>query len=150
MWRCGIAKTFYTDHDIEDLVQRGIMSLALNDNIVLTDLAFEKAKRLGMSLVSPHTTMPPSAPVRPYLSKQNQMGERVLAFGTAAQPAPNQSFIPQQPAPAGFLQTQPDTGKEPDQLRQQLLGQMAIQFPDMNKKLLSEIIERVMRRFGVN
>lgn len=126
------------------------MSLALNDNIVLTDLAFEKAKRLGMSLVSPHDTISPSAPVRPYLSKQNQMGERVLAYGTSAQLAPKKSFVPQQPVPAGFLQTQPDTGKEPDQLRQNLLAQMATQFPDMNKALLSEIIDRVMRRFGVD
>ena len=151
MWRCGIAKTFYTENDIEDLVQRGIMSLALNDNIVLTDLAYEKARRLGMSLISPHTTnTPPSAPVRPYLSQQDQMGERVRTAGITTQPSSNKVFEPQQSETAGFLQPQTDTGKEPDQLRQQLLGQMSTQFPDMNKTLLNEIIERVMRRFGVN
>ncbi len=80
-WRCSIAKTFYTDHDIEDLVKRGIMSLTLNDNIVLTDLAYEKAKRLGMSLITAKAYTPPAAPVRPYVSKENQQNgfERKLA-----------------------------------------------------------------------
>lgn len=48
------------------------MSLSLNDNIVLTDLAYEKAKRLGMSLITPKAYTPPAAPVRPYVSKENQ------------------------------------------------------------------------------
>ena len=37
-------KKFYTDKDIEELVQSGIKSLQVNDDIVLTDLAYEKAK----------------------------------------------------------------------------------------------------------
>lgn len=150
MWRCRIAKTFYTENDIEDLVQRGIMSLALNDNVVLTDLAYEKAKRLGMSLVSPHASTPPAAPQRPYLSQQNQMGERVQTPGINPQLSSGKVFETQKDAAAGFLQSQSDTEKDPGQLRQQLLGQMATQFPDMNKALLNEIIERVMRRFGVD
>ena len=49
------------------------MSLTLNDNVVVTDLAYEKANRLGMSLISPKTTQPPSAPTRPYLSKEQKL-----------------------------------------------------------------------------
>lgn len=45
-------KTFYTDHDIEDLVNEGATSLSIDgDNVVLTDLAFEKAKKLGLKLI---------------------------------------------------------------------------------------------------
>ncbi|NPV85400.1 MAG: hypothetical protein HPY45_05265 [Anaerolineae bacterium] len=62
-------KTFYTEQDIEDMFRRGARSLEVGENVVLTDLAFEKAKRLGIDLVQPHQT-PPSAPVRPYVSKQ--------------------------------------------------------------------------------
>jgi hypothetical protein len=35
-----MAKTFYTERDIEDLHQRGIKSININDNVVLTELAF--------------------------------------------------------------------------------------------------------------
>ena len=61
-------KTFITERDIEDLVRRGTMELALNDNVVLTDLAYEKANRLGVRLLQ-QNVQPPAAPVRPYISQ---------------------------------------------------------------------------------
>lgn len=60
-------KVFYTEKDIEDLVRRGILSLEVNDNVVLTDLAYEKANRLGLKLVRDTPNTPPAAPVRPYV-----------------------------------------------------------------------------------
>ncbi len=45
-------KQFYTEKDIEDLVQRGIKSLQVTDEVVLTELAYEKARRLGLQLVT--------------------------------------------------------------------------------------------------
>ncbi len=62
-----MAKTFYTERDIEDLARQGVTSLVVDENVVLTDLAREKAERLGVQLVREHDT-PPSAPVRPYIS----------------------------------------------------------------------------------
>lgn len=62
-----MAKKFYTERDIEDLAARGIHSIEVDDNTVLTELAFEKASRLGVTLVQPHL-LPPAAPIRPYLS----------------------------------------------------------------------------------
>ncbi len=64
-------KEFYTEKDIEDLVKRGQMSLAVNENVVLTELAYEKANRLGMRLVRSQPDTPPAAPVRPYLSEKS-------------------------------------------------------------------------------
>ena len=63
-------KVFYTEHDIEDMVKRGTLSLEINDNVVLTDLAYEKANRLGMKLIREKPENPPAAPVRPYVVKQ--------------------------------------------------------------------------------
>jgi hypothetical protein len=63
-----MAKQFYTEHDIEDMAARGQYSLTLSDDVVLTELAFEKAERLGVKLIQPHA-LPPAAPVRPYLSE---------------------------------------------------------------------------------
>jgi hypothetical protein len=123
------------------------MSLALNDHIVLTDLAYEKARQLGMSLVSLHASIPPAAPVRPYLSQENQAGERVRLSDTKGQPTLAKS--PDSSGAAGFLHAQPDTGIDPDTLRLQLQQQVAVRFPNLDKALLDEMIERVLRRFGV-
>ena len=62
-------KEFYTERDIEDMFKRGILSLQVNDNVVLTELAYEKANRLGMQLLREKPLEPPAAPVRPYISE---------------------------------------------------------------------------------
>ena len=46
-----MAKTFYTERDIADLAARGVTSIDVNDDVVLTDLAREKALQLGLRLV---------------------------------------------------------------------------------------------------
>jgi hypothetical protein len=63
-----MAKVFYTEHDIEDMVKRGERSLVVTNDVVLTDLAYEMARRLGVQLVQP-TDTPPAAPIRPYINK---------------------------------------------------------------------------------
>ena len=64
-----MAKEFYTERDIEDMVKQGITSLQVTDDVVLTGLAYEKANRLGMQLLRGQPDTPPSAPMRPYLSQ---------------------------------------------------------------------------------
>jgi len=73
-------KEFYTERDIEDMWKRGVMSLQMTENVVLTDLAYEKAQRLGMQLLRPVSDQrelvekpvePPAAPIRPYLSQSS-------------------------------------------------------------------------------
>ncbi len=46
-----MAKTFYTERDIEDLCRQGVRSITINDDVVMTELAREKAERLGVALV---------------------------------------------------------------------------------------------------
>ncbi|PKO05133.1 MAG: hypothetical protein CVU41_13295 [Chloroflexi bacterium HGW-Chloroflexi-3] len=60
-------KEFYTEKDIEDLVNKGVHELEVNDDIYLTVLAYEKAKELGLILYKQGSNHP-SVPVRPYLS----------------------------------------------------------------------------------
>jgi DNA-binding SARP family transcriptional activator len=64
-----MAKEFFTERDIEDMFKRGILSLQVTDNVVLTELAYEKANRLGMQLLKERPVEPPAAPVRPYISQ---------------------------------------------------------------------------------
>jgi len=61
-------KTFYTERDIDDLVKQGVKSLIVDDDVVLTDLAYEKARRLGLELLR-ESDQPPGSPIRPYIAK---------------------------------------------------------------------------------
>jgi len=40
-----MAKIFYTERDIDDMKTRGVTSLDITDNVVITDLALERAMR---------------------------------------------------------------------------------------------------------
>lgn len=66
-----MSKTFYTERDIEDMARRGERTLVVNDDVVLTDLAYEAARKLNVELVQPHDT-PPGAPIRPYINNAEQ------------------------------------------------------------------------------
>ncbi len=55
-------KAFFTERDIEDLAERGISSLELNDDVVVTELARDKARLLGVALVRPGKKAAPAAP----------------------------------------------------------------------------------------
>jgi hypothetical protein len=78
-------KTFFTERDIEDLFQRGTHSIAVSDDVVLTELAYEKAKELGMDLLQA-TDTPPAAPVRPYIAKPLSSNSGPAYAGLPANP----------------------------------------------------------------
>lgn len=46
-----MAKKFYTERDIQDMARRGETSLSVNDDVVLTDLAFELAVKHNIRIV---------------------------------------------------------------------------------------------------
>ncbi len=119
-------KEFYTEKDIEDLVKRGVTSLNVDDNCVLTDLAYEKANRLGMKLVRGKADNPPAAPVRPYLSEQ----------GAAGPAKPVASAAPAS-APQGELQAR---------IRSAVVAKLGTQ---VDAALLDSIIARVLKTTGV-
>lgn len=58
-------KTFITERDIDDLKARGITSLDVTDNIVLTDLAVERAFKHGIALKRAGQSAPPQAVFSP-------------------------------------------------------------------------------------
>lgn len=118
-------KEFYTEKDIEDLFKRGVLSLHLTENVVLTELAYEKANRLGLQLVRNRPETPPGAPVRPYIS--------------------------QQAAPAVLAQasSSPVKGMEKDlstRIRSAVAARMGNQ---VDPALLDVIIERVLKSTGM-
>jgi hypothetical protein len=46
-----MAKTFYTERDIIDMADRGVTSLEINDDVVITDLGVDQALKRGIKLV---------------------------------------------------------------------------------------------------
>ena len=121
-------KEFYTEKDIEDLVKRGVLSLDINDNFVLTDLAYEKANRLGMRLIRSKPDNPPGAPVRPYIS------EKVVARAAMAAASPS--------APP-LAAAQSDL---PGSIRSAVIAKLGTQ---VDPALLDTIIERVLKSTGL-
>ena len=60
-----MAKIFYTERDIDDLKARGVNSIDVTDNVVMTDLAVERAMKHGIKinrreLSAPQATYSPS------------------------------------------------------------------------------------------
>lgn len=60
-----MAKIFYTERDIDDMKARGITVVDVTDNVVMTDLALERAMRYEMKInrveqAAPKATYSPS------------------------------------------------------------------------------------------
>lgn len=43
-----MARTFYTERDIEDMAKRGVTEIEMNDSVYVTDLAREMMDKLGI------------------------------------------------------------------------------------------------------
>jgi hypothetical protein len=125
-------KKFYTEKDIEDLFHSGTKSLQVTDEVVLTELAYEKAKRLGFQLITDRADNPPAAPVRPYLSEKNPVQAKpVVASSSSAEsrPKPTQS--------GGDIETR---------IRSAVIAKLGNQ---VDAKLLDNIIHRVVKATGL-
>ena len=128
-------KVFYTEIDIEDMVKRGCLSLEINDNVVLTDLAYEKANRLGLKLVYDKPENPPAAPVRPYVSQPISGGKPDISLPLSTQPA--ERVVPAAPS-------------NPDDLHQRIRSAVIARMGNqIDPVLLDTIINRVLASTGI-
>ena len=115
-----MAKTFYTERDIEDLAAQGVKSLTVGENTVLTEIAREKARKLGVELLNERDSRPSSAPERPYLSDE---------------PAPK--------APAASAV--PGGGELQDRVYSSVKARLGDQ---VDETLLKAIVQRVLKNVG--
>ena len=142
-------KEFYTEKDIEDLFQRGARSLQITENVVLTELAYEKARRLDFQLITDRADNPPAAPVRPYISEQ-QVRRPIETIGNAA-PAVEVPSQTVSPSPVREAATGGTPGKtESDiegRIRSAVIARLGNQ---VDAGLLDNIIHRVVKSVGLN
>jgi len=126
-------KTFYTERDIVDLVNQGVKSLIVDDDVVLTDLAYEKARRLGLELLR-ERDQPPAAPVRPYIANspsptaRNTSKASAMTLPNTASSGPVQSLAPN------------------DDLQQKVFKAAQARLGNsVDPKLLEKIVQRVIK-----
>ena len=118
-------KIFYTERDIEDLFHSGVTTLVVNDDVVVTDLARESARKLGVELLK-ENDQPSSAPIRPYITEKKS---------PSAAPS-----LPQAPA------APPPTKAA---LEERVFNSVKNQVGDaVDERLLKTIIERVLKSVG--
>ena len=123
-------KQFYTEHDIEDMAHKGIKSLQVTDDVVLTELAYEKARQLDFQLLSDRADNPPAAPVRLYISEKR-----------TAQPKPGVD-----PAAQAMSQPAPRVLAIEQRIRSAVVAKLGDQ---VDAKLLDTIIHRVVKATGL-
>ena len=132
-----MAKTFYTDRDIVDMVGAGQRSLVVNDDVVLTDLAYEQAHKLGLELrrSDGECVGGPAAPMRPYLNRRPQppVPARTQTPAVTVAPAP-----PVTPAPRRI-----DLRQRVSEAVKSRLGEQ------FDPALLDAIIDRVLDNTGI-
>jgi hypothetical protein len=143
-------KTFYTDRDIEDLAKRGVISLVEDDDVVLTDLARDKAMRLGIELVREHER-PPSAPERPYITKLTSpsASEEDQAKGSPSPIETERPYITKLTSPSAETRGDEETGVATD-LHESVRAEVVARLGDaVDPQLLDTIIRRVLGNVGV-
>jgi len=129
-------KTFYTERDIEDLARRGVISLVEDDDVVLTDIAREKAMRLGIEIVHQYD-QPPSAPQRPYITAMVSPSAAKPGSG-AATPSSTSQNPPSRPS------TSSDDVFE--KVRSEVIARLG---DSVDPQLLDTIIRRVLQNVGL-
>ena len=60
-----MAKIFYTERDIDDMKARDVTSIDITDNVVITDLALERAMKYDMKINRAETASAPKASFSP-------------------------------------------------------------------------------------
>jgi hypothetical protein len=126
-------RKFITEKDIEDMVRRGERTLQVTDSISLTDLAYEKARKLGVEVIHGHV---PSAPLRPYLvnNKKQELG---------AQPAKS---IQSTRLPVDLSKS----GLKRDELHDRIRSAVVRKLGDqVDPKVVDTIIRRILDSTGV-
>jgi hypothetical protein len=147
-------KTFYTERDIEDLAKRGVISLVEDDDVVLTDLARDKAMRLGIEIVH-EIDQPPSAPERPYITEMVSPSASEFESDKRSRPVgPERPYIAKLTSPSAQ-----DPGEKAysagrsageavfEQVRKEVVARLG---DSVDPKLLESIIRRVLQNVGGN
>jgi hypothetical protein len=124
-------KTFYTERDITDMHAKGVTEIEIDDDVVLTELAREKAISLGvkMKLVSQRSGQPGALP-RLAVAPQMQLPPAVNGPASANPVSPNPT---------------PTTADLAAQVKSAVIARLGT---TAHNDLLDQIIPQVLARLG--
>ena len=148
-------KTFYTERDIEDLAKRGVISLLEDDDVVLTDIARDKAMRLGIEIVH-EIDKPPSAPERPYIAKMTSPSAVQSGIDEGSRPpvGPERPYITKMTSPSAASsrdEPSPAGGSGSGELYDNVRAEVIARLGDaVDPQLLDTIIRRVLQNVGAS
>ena len=148
-------KTFYTERDIEDLAKRGVISLLEDDDVVLTDIAPDKAMRLGIEIVH-EIDKRSSAPERPYIAKITSPSaiQAESDKGTRPPVGPERPYITKMTSPSATSsgdEASPVGGSGGDELYENVRAEVVARLGDaVDAQLLDTIIRRVLQNVGAS
>jgi hypothetical protein len=130
-------KTFYTERDIADMHATGVTEIEIDDDVVLTDLAREKAIALGlkMKLVAQRSGQPAALP-RLAVAPRMQLPPAV--YGPTSSPPPP---APTVSAPAAI--TLLSEGDVAAQVKSAVIARLGT---NAHNDLLDQIIPQVLAR----
>ncbi len=134
-------KTFYTVRDIEDMHASGVVEIETHDDVVLTDVAREKAIALGMHL----------NPVEQADDGHQRPAKPRMAAATRTKStAASDISLPPPAAPsASPFQPRADTGGAPDDLVMKIKAAVVARLgTDKYNGLLDKIIPQVMSQLN--
>ncbi len=72
-------KTIYTERDVEDLARRGVKEIALSEDVYVTDVARERAEKLGIALRAPNASASAPAPTPGAVNVPRENIEQVVS-----------------------------------------------------------------------
>ncbi len=131
-------KTFYTVRDIEDMHAAGVVDIQTHDDVVLTDVAREKAIALGMHLISVEQAedrrQGPGMPRMAVVSKNKTPSAAVGALPKRPLSSPTSPSLPQATTAAATA----------DRVKQIKTAVVARLGTDRYNDLLDKIIPQVM------
>ncbi len=148
-------KTFYTERDIEDLAKRGVISLLEDDDVVLTDIARDKAMRLGIEIVH-EIDKPSSAPERPYIAKITSPSADQAGSDEGTRPpvGPERPYITKITSPSATSSGDESSragGSGGDELYENVRAEAIARLGDaVDPQLLDTIIRRVLQNVGTS
>ncbi len=136
-------KVFYTERDVENLFKQGVTALKVDENVVLTSLAYDMSRKLGMTLEQSQPDAYPDAPIRPYLSQKGKPAT------TAQKPQALEFKLLAVEAKAPAVEAKSQAESKPDvsaRIRSAVNAQLGGQ---IDPNLLETILQRVIKATGV-
>lgn len=117
-----MARTFYTERDIEDLAKRGVTEIPVDDSVYITDSAIDLMDKLGIKRKFKNASPPASIP---------------KSFDAPGTPKP--------PASASSAETLTDAERQ-QVIEQVKSGVIARLGPGVDKNVVDQIVRKVVSK----